>query len=33
VPFSREELDALLGLGAAGIREIQAAQRAALQRA
>jgi len=33
VPFSREELDALLGLGAAGIREIQSAQRAALQRA
>ncbi len=30
VPFSREELDALLLLGAAGIREIQAAQRVAL---
>ncbi|MBK5963975.1 ribonuclease PH [Thiocystis minor] len=30
VPFSREELDALLALGAAGIRQIQTAQRAAL---
>ncbi|EXJ16055.1 ribonuclease PH [Imhoffiella purpurea] len=30
VPFSRAELDALLEIGAAGIREIQAAQRAAL---
>jgi ribonuclease PH len=29
-PFSREELDALLALGAAGIRQIQTAQRAAL---
>ena len=29
-PFSRAELEALLDLGAAGIREIQAAQRAAL---
>jgi ribonuclease PH len=29
-PFSRSELDALLGLGAAGIRRIQAAQREAL---
>ncbi|MBK1724388.1 ribonuclease PH [Thiocystis violacea] len=29
-PFSRAELDALLELGAAGIRDIQAAQRAAL---
>ncbi|MBN2887223.1 MAG: ribonuclease PH, partial [Chromatiaceae bacterium] len=29
-PFSREELDALLALGAAGIRTIQSAQRAAL---
>jgi ribonuclease PH len=29
-PFSREELDALLELGAAGIRQIQTAQRAAL---
>jgi ribonuclease PH len=33
VPFSREELDALLVIGAAGIREIQSAQRAALQSA
>jgi ribonuclease PH len=33
VPFSREELDALLAIGAAGIREIQSAQRAALQSA
>lgn len=32
VPFSREELDALLLLGAAGICEIQAAQRVALSR-
>jgi ribonuclease PH len=31
VPFSRAELDALLAIGAAGIREIQTAQRAALQ--
>jgi ribonuclease PH len=30
VPFSRAELDALLAVGAAGIREIQAAQRIAL---
>ncbi len=30
VPFSRAELDALLAIGTAGIREIQAAQRAAL---
>ncbi|MBK1716213.1 ribonuclease PH [Thiocystis violacea] len=30
VPFSRAELDALLELGAAGIRDIQSAQRAAL---
>ncbi|NEV61566.1 ribonuclease PH [Thiorhodococcus minor] len=30
-PFSREELDALLELGAAGIRDIQAAQLAALK--
>ena len=29
-PFSREELDALLALGAAGIRQIQTAQRVAL---
>ena len=29
-PFSREELDALLALGAAGIRQIHSAQRAAL---
>jgi ribonuclease PH len=31
-PFSRAELDAMLELGAAGIREIQTAQRAALGR-
>lgn len=31
MPFTRAELDALLALGASGIREIQAAQRAALQ--
>ena len=31
VPFCREELDALIAIGAAGIREIQTAQRAALQ--
>ena len=30
-PFTRAELDALLELGAAGIRSIQAAQRAALE--
>ncbi len=30
-PFSRAELDALIAIGAAGIREIQAAQRAALE--
>ncbi|NKN32978.1 ribonuclease PH [Marichromatium bheemlicum] len=30
VPFARSELDALLALGEAGIREIQAAQRAVL---
>lgn len=30
VPFDRTELDALLALGAAGIREMQAAQRAVL---
>ena len=29
-PFSRDEMDALLTLGAAGIRQIQSAQRAAL---
>ncbi len=32
VPFSREELDALLALGAVGICEIQSAQRLALDR-
>jgi ribonuclease PH len=31
VPFSRAELDALIAVGAAGIREIQTAQRAALE--
>nr|WP_300988877.1 ribonuclease PH [Thiocapsa sp.] len=31
VPFSRAELDALIAIGAAGIREIQTAQRAALE--
>ena len=31
VPFSREELDALIAIGAVGIREIQTAQRAALE--
>jgi ribonuclease PH len=31
VPFSRAELDALLAVGADGIRQIQAAQRSALQ--
>ncbi len=31
MPFTRAELDALLALGASGIRAIQAAQRAALQ--
>ncbi|WP_040731487.1 ribonuclease PH [Thiocapsa marina] len=32
-PFSRAELDALIAVGAAGIREIQTAQRAALESA
>jgi ribonuclease PH len=33
VPFSRAELDALIAIGAAGIREIQTAQRSALENA
>ncbi|MFB1489867.1 MULTISPECIES: ribonuclease PH [unclassified Thiocapsa] len=33
LPFSRAELDALIAIGAAGIREIQTAQRAALKNA
>ena len=33
VPFSRAELDALIAVGVAGIREIQTAQRAALESA
>jgi ribonuclease PH len=31
MPFSRAELDALIAIGAAGIRGIQTAQRAALE--
>ncbi|UHD18936.1 ribonuclease PH [Thiocapsa bogorovii] len=33
VPFTRAELDALIAVGAAGIREIQTAQRSALENA